>query len=216
MCRDFAVEREKPEKERREETRRERDNTVSNTLYPLRLGNLSPSHRSFQEKPFLVQSTCQEPEPQDSRVSPSHILNFQPGEAFIVRDIANMVPLYDKTQHSGTGAAMEYPITKLNVETILVIGHSRCGGIKGLMSIEDDSAPNKSASQETQHSGTGAAMEYPITKLNVETILVIGHSRCGGIKGLMSIEDDSAPNKSIFIEDWVKIDVKTTPACFFS
>ncbi|KAG2250335.1 hypothetical protein Bca52824_080471 [Brassica carinata] len=51
----------------------------------------------------------------DSRVSPSHILNFQPGEAFIVRDIANMVPLYDKTQHSGTGAAMEYPITKLNV-----------------------------------------------------------------------------------------------------
>ncbi|KAL0803690.1 hypothetical protein Bca101_096180 [Brassica carinata] len=99
-----------------------------------------------------------------SRVSPSHILNFQPGEAFIVRDIANMVPLYDKTQHSGTGAAME----------------------------------------------------YPITKLNVETILVIGHSRCGGIKGLMSIEDDSAPNKSIFIEDWVKIDVKTTPACFFS
>nr|VDD59916.1 unnamed protein product [Brassica oleracea] len=134
MCRDFAVEREKPEKERREETRRERDNTVSNTLYPLRLGNLSPSHRSFQ---FLV-FACS-----DSRVSPSHILNFQPGEAFIVRDIANMVPLYDKTQHSGTGAAMEYPITKLNVETILVIGHSRCGGIKGLMSIEDDSAPNK-------------------------------------------------------------------------
>ncbi|CAN7082948.1 unnamed protein product [Brassica oleracea var. botrytis] len=134
MCRDFAVEREKPEKERREETRRERDKTVSNTLYPLRLGNLSPSHCSFQ---FLV-FACS-----DSRVSPSHILNFQPGEAFIVRDIANMVPLYDKTQHSGTGAAMEYPITKLNVETILVIGHSRCGGIKGLMSIEDDSAPNK-------------------------------------------------------------------------
>lgn len=48
MCRDFAVEREKPEKERREETRRERDKTVSNTLYPLRLGNLSPSHCSFQ------------------------------------------------------------------------------------------------------------------------------------------------------------------------
>ncbi|KAF3524871.1 hypothetical protein F2Q69_00046305 [Brassica cretica] len=39
----------------------------------------------------------------------------------------------------------------------------------------------------------------------VENILVIGHSRCGGIKALMSIEDDAAPNKSVFIENWVKI-----------
>ncbi|KAL0699933.1 hypothetical protein Bca4012_056055 [Brassica carinata] len=61
----------------------------------------------------------------DSRVCPSHILNFQLGEAFIVRNIANMVPPYDK------------------VESILVIGHSCCGGIKGLMAIEDDAAPYK-------------------------------------------------------------------------
>ncbi|KAJ6898175.1 carbonic anhydrase 2-like isoform X1 [Populus alba x Populus x berolinensis] len=56
----------------------------------------------------------------DSRVCPSHILNFQPGEAFVIRNIANMVPPYDK------------------VENIVVIGHSCCGGIKGLMSIPDD------------------------------------------------------------------------------
>ncbi|KAL9390317.1 hypothetical protein Peur_018922 [Populus x canadensis] len=74
----------------------------------------------------------------DSRVCPSHILNFQPGEAFMIRNIANMVPPYDKTKYSGVGAAIEYAVLHLKVENILVIGHSRCGGIKGLMSIPDD------------------------------------------------------------------------------
>lgn len=74
----------------------------------------------------------------DSRVCPSHILNFQPGEAFVVRNIANMVPPYDKSKYSGTGAAIEYAVVHLKVENIVVIGHSCCGGIKGLMSIPDD------------------------------------------------------------------------------
>ncbi|KAK6133619.1 hypothetical protein DH2020_032649 [Rehmannia glutinosa] len=76
----------------------------------------------------------------DSRVCPSHILNFQPGEAFMVRNIANMVPPFDKTKYSGMGAAIEYAVLHLKVENILVIGHSCCGGIKGLMSIPDDGA----------------------------------------------------------------------------
>ncbi|KAK7252372.1 hypothetical protein RIF29_36271 [Crotalaria pallida] len=74
----------------------------------------------------------------DSRVCPSHILDFQPGEAFVVRNIANMVPPYDKTKYSGAGAAIEYAVLHLKVENIVVIGHSCCGGIKGLMSIPDD------------------------------------------------------------------------------
>ncbi|XP_028215629.1 carbonic anhydrase 2-like isoform X1 [Glycine soja] len=74
----------------------------------------------------------------DSRVCPSHILDFNPGEAFVVRNIANMVPPYDKTKYSGTGAAIEYAVVHLKVENIVVIGHSCCGGIKGLMSIPDD------------------------------------------------------------------------------
>ncbi|XVF02458.1 hypothetical protein REPUB_Repub04eG0177000 [Reevesia pubescens] len=74
----------------------------------------------------------------DSRVCPSHILDFQPGEAFMVRNIANMVPPYDKTKYSGVGAAIEYAVLHLKVENIVVIGHSCCGGIRGLMSIPDD------------------------------------------------------------------------------
>ncbi|KAJ6318958.1 hypothetical protein OIU76_014332 [Salix suchowensis] len=74
----------------------------------------------------------------DSRVCPSHILNFQPGEAFMVRNIANMVPPYDQIKHSGAGAAIEYAVVHLKVKNIVVIGHSCCGGIKGLMSFPDD------------------------------------------------------------------------------
>ncbi|KAK4429836.1 Carbonic anhydrase, chloroplastic [Sesamum alatum] len=74
----------------------------------------------------------------DSRVCPSHVLNFQPGEAFMVRNIASMVPPYDVKKYSGMGAAIEYAVLHLKVENILVIGHSCCGGIKGLMSIPDD------------------------------------------------------------------------------
>ncbi|URE20260.1 carbonic anhydrase [Musa troglodytarum] len=74
----------------------------------------------------------------DSRVCPSVVLSFQPGEAFIVRNIANMVPPYDQTRYSGVGAAVEYAVVHLKVEYIVVIGHSRCGGIKGLMSMKED------------------------------------------------------------------------------
>jgi carbonic anhydrase len=95
---------------------------------PARYGELAKG----QSPKFLV-FACS-----DSRVCPSHILNFKPGECFMVRNIANMVPPYDPIKHSGAGAAIEYAVVHLKVENILVIGHSCCGGIKGLMSIPAD------------------------------------------------------------------------------
>ncbi|PON52516.1 Carbonic anhydrase [Parasponia andersonii] len=74
----------------------------------------------------------------DSRVCPSHVLDFHPGEAFVVRNVANMVPPYDQTRYSGAGSAIEYAVLHLKVSYIVVIGHSACGGIKGLLSIPDD------------------------------------------------------------------------------
>ncbi|KAK9052415.1 hypothetical protein SSX86_029044 [Deinandra increscens subsp. villosa] len=74
----------------------------------------------------------------DSRVCPSHVLDFQPGEAFVVRNVANMVPPFDKVKYAGVGAAVEYAVLHLKVQEIIVIGHSRCGGIKGLMTFPDE------------------------------------------------------------------------------
>ncbi|KAE9608507.1 putative carbonic anhydrase [Lupinus albus] len=77
----------------------------------------------------------------DSRVSPDVILNFQPGEAFSARNIANMVPTYNQ-RDNGVGAIIEYAIEALKVSNILVIGHSKCGGIKRLMSHPEDGSPD--------------------------------------------------------------------------
>lgn len=79
----------------------------------------------------------------DSRVCPSTVLKFNLGEAFVVRNIANMVPPYQKNGNSaGSGAAIEYAVLHLKVENIVVMGHSCCGGIRGLMSIPDGGSLN--------------------------------------------------------------------------
>ncbi|KAH0977090.1 hypothetical protein GBA52_026809 [Prunus armeniaca] len=73
----------------------------------------------------------------DSRVCPSTILGFQPGEAFIVRNVANLVPSFESGP-SETNAALEFSVNALEVENILVVGHSCCGGIRALMSMDDE------------------------------------------------------------------------------
>ncbi|XP_039057948.1 carbonic anhydrase 2-like isoform X2 [Hibiscus syriacus] len=73
----------------------------------------------------------------DSRVSPSVVLNFKPGEAFVGRNIGNMVPQFDQLRHTEIGAVIEYAVKSLEVDNILVMGHSRCGGIERLMTLPD-------------------------------------------------------------------------------
>ncbi|KHN39953.1 Carbonic anhydrase, chloroplastic [Glycine soja] len=73
----------------------------------------------------------------DSRVCPSNILGFQPGEVFMIRNIANLV-LVMKNGPSESNAALEFAVTTLQVENILVIGHSSCAGIEALMNMQED------------------------------------------------------------------------------
>ena len=67
----------------------------------------------------------------DSRVSPEVIFDTHPGELFVVRNIANLVPAYtsDGTCH-GVFAALEFAVQVLKIEHIIVLGHARCGGIR--------------------------------------------------------------------------------------
>ncbi|KAK7385387.1 hypothetical protein VNO78_31104 [Psophocarpus tetragonolobus] len=73
----------------------------------------------------------------DSRVCPSNILGFQPGEAFMIRNIANLVPVM-KNGPSECNAALDFAVNTLQVENILVIGHSSCAGIETLMNMQED------------------------------------------------------------------------------
>ncbi|MBN1403414.1 MAG: carbonic anhydrase [Opitutales bacterium] len=70
----------------------------------------------------------------DSRVDPTLLTNSQPGDLFTVRNIANLVPPCERDlgKH-GVSAALEYAVCELEVEDIVVMGHSNCGGIQSLM-----------------------------------------------------------------------------------
>ncbi len=66
----------------------------------------------------------------DSRVDPTRIFDVSPGELFVVRNIANLVPPFETTGgHHGVSAALEFAVTQLNVADVIVMGHGACGGV---------------------------------------------------------------------------------------
>lgn len=70
----------------------------------------------------------------DSRVDPAMVFDAAPGEMFVVRNVANLVPPYapDGAQHA-TSAALEFGIRVLEVPDLIVIGHAQCGGVRALL-----------------------------------------------------------------------------------
>jgi len=74
----------------------------------------------------------------DSRVDPAILTDCDPGDIFTVRNVANLVPPCEEDQHHhGTSSAIEYAVKALQVESIIVMGHANCGGIKGLWESDD-------------------------------------------------------------------------------
>ncbi|MCA3598176.1 MAG: carbonic anhydrase [Methylobacterium sp.] len=96
-----------------------------------REGRLPRERARFEEmaengqKPEIMVIACC-----DSRVSPEVIFDARPGELFVVRNVANLVPPYtpDGELH-GTSAALEFAVQALRVRHIVVMGHGRCGGV---------------------------------------------------------------------------------------
>jgi carbonic anhydrase len=81
--------------------------------------------QSGQSPEVMVIGCC------DSRCSPEVIFNSRPGELFVVRNIANLVPPYaPDAQAHGVSAALEFGVMALRVKHIVVLGHAQCGGIK--------------------------------------------------------------------------------------
>jgi carbonic anhydrase len=76
----------------------------------------------------------------DSRVDPTMIFNAQPGELFVLRNVANLVPPYepDSAFHA-TSAALEFAVRVLQVRNLIVMGHAMCGGIRVL--LDETAAP---------------------------------------------------------------------------
>jgi carbonic anhydrase len=83
----------------------------------------------------------------DSRVDPALLFDSDPGDFFMIRNVANLVPPYVKdSSFHGISATLEYAVRALNVQDIIILGHTHCGGIATL--IEHGSSTESAESTE--------------------------------------------------------------------
>jgi carbonic anhydrase len=120
--------------------------------------NLADRFRRFKQRHFLpnaeqyeeLATYGQTPEAMiiscsDSRVDPETIFGAMPGELFVVRNVANLVPPYETGgKFHGVSAAIEFAALNLRIKNLIVMGHSGCGGVKAAL---DQSAAIQTESQ---------------------------------------------------------------------
>ncbi len=105
----------------------------------------------------------------DSRVGPEHIFDVDPGEIFVLRNVAALVPPFETTKGMhGVSAAIEFAVQFLEVKQILVLGHGRCGGCKAAL---DQSL----AEAEPGSGGFVAGWITMLDKVRAEVIEEHGH-----------------------------------------
>src|SRR6478735_3180192 len=80
------------------------------------------------QQPETLFITCS-----DARVVPNLITNAAPGDLFIVRNVGNIVPSVSRGMIGGVAAAIEYAVEVLNVENIVICGHTQCGAIDAIL-----------------------------------------------------------------------------------
>lgn len=81
------------------------------------------------QRPKVLMIACS-----DSRVDPALVMNCQPGDLFVIRNVANLVPPYEADQsYHGTSAALEFGICVLGIQHVILFGHTQCGGIQTLL-----------------------------------------------------------------------------------
>lgn len=116
-----------------------------------------------QKPKTMIISCC------DSRVAPETIFSAGPGELFIYRNVANLVPPRDAdVEFHGVSAAVEFAVQALKVENIVVMGHSRCGGVQAALTVDE---PDMELSPLSENNFIGQWIEQlgpAKTKMNFE------------------------------------------------
>lgn len=102
--------------------------------YPSESGRYRSLAREGQTPETMIIACC------DSRAAPESIFDAGPGELFVVRNVANLVPPYEPDgEYHSTSAALEFAVQGLKVKNIVVMGHGRCGGIRA--ALDPSSSP---------------------------------------------------------------------------
>jgi carbonic anhydrase len=102
--------------------------SLAATRLPLERSRFQKLAETGQHPEVMVICCC------DSRVSPEVIFDAHPGELFVVRNVANLVPPYSPSGFMhGVSAALEFAVQNLKVKYIIVMGHSHCGGVRAFV-----------------------------------------------------------------------------------
>lgn len=164
-----------------------------NEITKLLTGHEAFYQKYFVSEPELYQKLASEGQSpkvlviacSDSRVDPSIILSSEPGDLFVIRNVANIVPPfeYDLVNCHGTSAAIEYAVNNLNVEDIVILGHSHCGGICALIDDEENNhtfidnwiyileeAKNKALEQHLEHEQRCCCCEKEAIKISINNL----------------------------------------------
>ena len=119
-------------------------NSLADRFRQFRAGQFVPNRNHYEElatrgqNPEVMVVSCS-----DSRVAPETLFNAGPGEMFVVRNVAALVPPYETGGNfHGVSAALEFGVLNVRVKHILVMGHSGCGGVKAAL--------NQKAALETE------------------------------------------------------------------
>jgi carbonic anhydrase len=125
----------------------------------------------------------------DSRADPALIFDAPPGGLFVLRNIANLVPPYEPdSAHHGTSAALEFAVTVIEVENILVMGHGQCGGIAAFldkdrrpaspgdfigrwMALLDDSQTESARADDTTPADRRQAAEFAAVRHSLASLM---------------------------------------------
>ncbi len=84
---------------------------------------------TYGQDPEIMMISCS-----DSRVDPETIFSAMPGELFVVRNVANLVPPYETSgKYHGVSAAIEFAVLNLRIKHLVVLGHAGCGGVKAAL-----------------------------------------------------------------------------------
>jgi carbonic anhydrase len=132
----------------------------------------------------------------DSRVDPALILQCDPGDLFVVRNVANIVPNFEKDDaHHGTSAALEFAICFLKVKHLILLGHSQCGGIQARLDAN-------SLGKNDFISNWVSSIEIADNKISVDECAKIGlkqsYQHCLTFPWI----DEKVKNEELFIHTW--------------
>jgi len=172
----------------------------------------------YGQRPRFIVIACS-----DSRVDPSVIMNCQPGDLFVIRNVANLVPPCEiDTHYHGTSAALEFGIRNLKIKDIVVLGHSQCGGITALL----ESAKENKKFEENSFLSKWMELAKPAcnhTLLNHPNLSTLEQAEiCGKTSILRSLENlntfswvnSKVKEEELFLHAWY-FDLSTGTINFF-